>query len=266
MMEAPDVNAALQALFGIGLTEATIGCRALSLEEVRKFLGVAALRAAGLPLQRVLGRWWFAGLEVRTDWRALIPRPETESVLEAGLEFLSELEPPYLVADLGTGSGVLAVAFARRLSRSSVRVVATDRSEEALELARDNARDLGVEGLVSWYQGNWYHALPGELRGCLDLVVSNPPYVAEAEYEGLPDEVRLFEPREALVAGPTGLEAIEEVLSGAREYCAERGAVVVEVAPHQAERVARTAEGLGFAWVAVRQDVAGRPRVVVCKL
>lgn len=228
-------------------------------------LGMVERRRRGEPLQYVLGVWGFRQLELIVDRRVLIPRPETEMVVEVALEELGGLgaERP-LVVDLGTGSGAIAISVALEVPRS--RVWGTDRSEEALAVARANLAGMGgrVAPRVRLAAGDWYGALPEELRGNVDLVVANPPYVADSEV--LPGEVAEWEPAGALYAGPTGLEAVAVILAGAPEWLRRPGVVVIELAPHQVEAAGTLAKELGFVDVDVRPDLAGRPRALVGRL
>lgn len=219
-------------------------------------------RRVGEPLQYVLGVWAFRQLELVVDRRVLIPRPETEAVVEVALAELAGLavDRP-LAVDLGTGSGAIAISLA--LEAPSARVWGTDRSPEALAVARANLAGMGarVATRVRLAAGDWFGALPEELRGAVDLVVANPPYVAAGEV--LPAEVADWEPAGALVAGLTGLEAVAEVVAGAPRWLRRPGVVVVEIAPHQAEAAIAMARAAGFVAVDVRPDLAGRPRALV---
>jgi release factor glutamine methyltransferase len=235
-------------------------------------------RLAGEPLQYVLGHWAFRGLDLVVDARVLIPRPETETVVEVALAELERLtgrgRPP-VVVDLGTGSGAIALSIAsengpmlhlRPTREPEPSIWATDASLSALSLARANLAGLGAAASrVRLVDGDWYGALPAELRGGVDLVVSNPPYVSEEEWVSLDAVVREHEPKGALVSGPTGLEAIDAVVSGAPAFLARAGAVVVEIAPHQSRDGAGVARAAGFVEVEVRRDLAGRPRVLVAR-
>jgi release factor-specific protein-(glutamine-N5) methyltransferase/tRNA threonylcarbamoyl adenosine modification protein (Sua5/YciO/YrdC/YwlC family) len=230
---------------------------------------LAERRRAGEPLQHLLGHWGFRTLDVLCDRRALIPRPETELLTTTALSLLRErlASPPgpLCVADLGTGSGVIACSIAVEFG-AGVRVIATDRSGDALSLAAENVRRLCAgpgSGSVELREGSWFEALPAELRGDLDLVVSNPPYLAERELADLEPVVRDFDPVEALVAGPTGLEAVEVILSGAPDWLAPGAPVVIEIAPHQSDAVVRLATSVGLVGAQVDQDLAGRDRVLV---
>lgn len=223
-------------------------------------------RATGEPLQYVLGAWSFRSLDLYVDARVLIPRPETESVVEAAFEELRRLAPRSpLAVDLGTGSGAIALSIAREMP--GVEVWGVDRSPDALAVARANAAGLGRAGAaVRLVEGSWFQPLPALLRGQVDLVVSNPPYVGEREVDDLPPEVAQWEPRSALVAGPTGLEQIEAIVEEAPGWLSRPGALVVEVAPHQHEAVVALALGAGFVEAAVRPDLAGRARTLVARV
>jgi release factor glutamine methyltransferase len=172
----------------------------------------------------------------------------------------------YVVADLGTGSGAIALALARELPDAEV--WATDVSDDALAVARANVAGVGsVATRVRLHAGSWYETLPPDLRGALRVIVSNPPYVAEHEVRDLPREVAEWEPRDALVSGPTGYEALEAVIADAPAWLdPSGGALVVELAPHQAERALELADGAGFTDVRVDQDLVGRARVLVARL
>lgn len=216
-------------------------------------------RAAGEPLQYVLGSWGFRSLDVHVDRRVLIPRPETEVVVERALEVIDAVGARTVV-DLGTGSGVIALSIA--MERAAVTVWATDASPDALDVTRANLAGVGRPGTrVRVAQGEWFDALPRELAGGVDVVVSNPPYVAESDV--LPVEVSEWEPRHALIAGSSGLESIEHILREAPAWLTPRGAVVLEIGETQGDRARALASDFGS--VAVHPDLAGRPRVLVAR-
>ncbi len=222
-------------------------------------------RRRGEPLQYVLGVWSFRRLELVVDRRVLIPRPETEMVVEVALDELRRLgvERPVAV-DLGTGSGAIALSVA--LEVPGARVWGTDRSEDALAVARANLSGMGARAAtrVRLAAGDWFDALPVDLRGGLDMVVANPPYVGQGE--PLPAEVADWEPEGALVAGPTGLEAVAEILVQAPAWLRRPGVAVIEIAPHQADRAVALATDAGFRTADVRPDLAGRPRALVARV
>lgn len=248
---------------------------ALGLGDLATVRGVAtfdrllARREEGEPLQYVLAGWGFRRLDLFVDRRVLIPRPETEQVVEAALAELRRLggvgaaARPVTVVDLGTGSGAIALSIAVEHVHASV--WATDASPDALAVARANIAGVGRPGgRVRVAEGDWFAALPVELWGEVDLVVSNPPYVAEREE--LPDEVARWEPGAALVAGPSGLEHLERIVAEAPAWLRPGGALVVELAPWQAGTVARLALEAGFTTAEVGRDLAARDRWVVARL
>jgi release factor glutamine methyltransferase len=239
---------------------------------------LAARRATGEPLQYVFGHWPFRNLDLHVDARVLIPRPETEQVVEVALgeaRRLLGLRPGVGLAavDAGTGSGAIALALATELGAGAVeRIWATDTSADALAVAAVNleaTRSARTRRLprVELVEGSWLEPLPAAWRGRVDLVVSNPPYVTEEEWAVLSPEVRA-EPREALVAGPgrqgdAGLADVEAVLEEARRWLGRPGAVVIELAPAQAGAAEDRARQLGYDEVRVEPDLAGRPRALV---
>lgn len=229
-------------------------------------------RLAGEPLQYVVGRWGFRTLDLAVDRRALIPRPETEGVVDHVLAELDRVQRgaalatghrEHVVVDLGTGTGAIALSVAAE--RAGVSVWATDRSTDALALARANLAGLGtrVAPRVRMEAGDWYAALPGELVGRVAVVASNPPYVAAGD--PLPPEVRDWEPCDALVSGPSGLESIEVVVAGAPSWLRPGGALVVEIGESQGRSVVELARAAGLTAVAVHPDLAGRDRVLVAR-
>ncbi len=228
------------------------------------FDGMIERREAGEPLQYVLGRWAFRTLDLLVDRRVLIPRPETEQVVEVALQELAGLGPDPVVVDLGTGSGAIALSVAREVR--GARVWATERSPSALAVARANLAGIGSRpaARVRLVEGSWYSPLPAELRGSVQLIVSNPPYVAASD--PLPADVADWEPPGALVAGPTGLEAIAAVIDEAPAWLARPGVLVIEMAPHQAAEARSFATGAGFDEVEVRPDLAGHDRALVARL
>lgn len=216
---------------------------------------LALRRLEGEPLQYLEGTAQFTDFEVAVDRRVLIPRPETEGLFEL---VATSCTDPAAIVDLGTGSGVLAIALQRRFPHA--RVHAGDDSLDALDVARANAAGLGAG--VEFHHGDLFEAIPVSLRGRVDVVVSNPPYVAAAEWSSLPVDVRR-EPREALVAGPAGTEVLARIAAAAGEWMARPGLLACEIGETQVETVVRLFEKLGR--VEIRPDLAGKPRYVVVR-
>jgi release factor glutamine methyltransferase len=216
----------------------------------RRFGAMVRRRVAREPVAYILGRKGFRRLELAVDPRVLIPRPETELLVEVAVEL-----DPARVLDVGTGSGAVALAVADELPQA--RVVATDTSPAALDVARANAARLGLGERVSIQSGT----LPAGEQ--FDLLVANLPYVSEAEWERLAAEIVRYEPREALVAGPTGFEAIEALIDEVVGAAARPGAVALEVGAGQAVKAGELMRGAGYGQIEVRQDLAGSDRVVV---
>lgn len=202
------------------------------------------------PLAYVIGEWGFRRLTLSVDPRVLVPRPETEVVVERCLTHLSGVESPRAL-DVGTGSGAIALAIADE--HPGARVTAIDSSAAALEVARANAIRTGLE--IELCEADLHDGLPA---GPWDLVVSNPPYVRPDEIDSLEPEVRRFEPRAALV----GEGATEAIATAAPDVLRPGGALVLEVAEGDAARVAELLDAVGFTGIRVTYDLAGRDRVV----
>jgi release factor glutamine methyltransferase len=217
-----------------------------------RYRELVARRAQREPLAYILAEWGFRGLTLRVDPRVLIPRPETEVVVERCLHLLAGIEEPE-VLDVGVGSGAIALAIAQE--HPGARVTGFDSSEGALAVAGANLATAGLDGRVRLVQ----HDLRGGFGAeSFDLVVSNPPYVEEHEISELEPEVRDWEPREALVSS----DATESVARAAYEALKEGGWLVLEVADGKAAGIGRTLAGLGYAGVSIDRDLAGRDRIV----
>jgi len=199
------------------------------------------------PVAYILGRKGFRSIELAVDRRVLVPRPETELLVELAMEM-----QPDQALDMGTGSGAIALAIASELR--SCELIATDTSAAALEVARANAERLGLAGHVELVEA----MLPPEPPR-LDLIVANLPYIAESEWGGLEPEVTKWEPREALLAGPDGLDVLRAAIPAA---AAIAPALALEVGIGQAQAVGEMLFEAGFAMVETRADLAGLPRVV----
>ena len=237
----------------LGLTRSGLYAsdRLLSEDEASRLEGLVARRRAREPLAYVLGEWGFRRLILNVDARALVPRPETEVVVERCLVHLEDVAQPRIL-DVGTGSGAIALALADEVPDACV--VAVDLSEDALALARENLVRADVDGRVELSRGDLLTGVVGPF----DLVVSNPPYVPAAEYETLQPEIRLYEPYGAVV----GDRVWEQIAREARRALAPGGWLVLECGDGQAAEVSAGLEALGYEAVLATPDLAGRDRVV----
>ena len=231
---------------------------ALARERVDAFCALARRRRQGEPVAYLTGVREFWGLSLQVSPAVLIPRPETETLVELALARLPE-ERAVRVLDLGTGSGAIALAIARERPRATI--LATDVSAAALEVARENARRLGIAN-VAFAQADWYEGVAPTWHGApFDLIASNPPYVAAADPHLGEGDVR-FEPGIALKPGDDGLVAIARIVAGARACLVEAGTLVVEHGYDQADAVRALFVAAGFGEVVAARDLAGVPRVV----
>ena len=252
---SPRIDAEHLVAKGLGVTRLDLYLqydRLLTEDETAACRELVRRRGTREPLAYILGEWGFRGLALTVDRRALIPRPETEVVVERCLALVDGVHAPR-VLDVGTGTGAIALAIADE--QHDAEVTAIDVSRDALELAAENVERTGLEGRVRLLRHDLADGLPG---GPYDLVVSNPPYVDPVEIDALEPEVREWEPREALV----GEGMAEAVSAGAARVLARGGVLVLEVADGAAERVAGLLSRLGFADVMSTPDLAGRDRVV----
>lgn len=215
-----------------------------------------ARRAAHEPVAQIIGRREFWGLDFEVTRDVLIPRPETEIVVEEALAFAA-VHPCHTIVDVGTGSGCLAVAIAHALP--SVLALAVDVSAAALEVARRNAARHAVEDRVTLLQAD---VLDG-VKGRFDLIVSNPPYVPEADAAVMQEDVVRYEPYTALFGGRSGFEVIERLLEQSADHLAPGGQLIVEFGFGQAEQIRALAEGAGWRVVRVREDLQSIPRTIV---
>jgi len=251
--ETPRLDAELLLAHALGLTRVELYTqfdRPLDADELAVCRELVARRARREPVAYILGEWGFRRLSLKVDARALVPRPETEVVVERCLVLLRGLETP-AVLDVGTGSGAIALALADE--HAGARVTGIDVSPEALALACENVERTGLA--VSLAARDLFSGLPG---GPYDLVVSNPPYVEPEEIDTLQPEVRDWEPRGALV----GVGATEAVARAALAVLRPGGALVLETAESAAAAVAGLLDELGYRDVRITSDLAGRQRVV----
>jgi len=232
--------------------------RELNSDEAEKFWRLVERRAKGEPVAYILGRCEFFSIQLRVGQGALIPRPETEHVVEAALDLINRFDKP-LILDLATGCGCIAIAIAKNSNRA--RIIASDVSKSALSWA---ARNVGEHGL-----SNRIMIVHADMVSCFaqvfDMVVCNPPYISESELRSISREVSGFEPNEALIAGESGLEFIARMLDETRRVIVPQGFLIFEISSGQFESIERLVRSCGWAIIDVRRDLANIQRVVVAK-
>ena len=233
--------------------------RPLQPSELAEFKARLLRRARREPLQYIDGEALFRELRLRVDRRALIPRPETEVLVGEVLAWARGRSDLHAL-DIGTGSGAIGLSLA--FEGAFDRVVATDSSEAALALARENADRLGLEIILR--HGSGFDSVEGDR---FNVIVSNPPYIAEAERESLEPEVRDWEPAAALFSGPTGFELLEALIAGAPEHLRPGGLLALEIGSEQAGKVVGMIRATGrFNEPFIRNDLTGRERFVLAEL
>jgi len=216
---------------------------------------------AGEPLAYVMGHWSFRTIELMVDRRVLIPRPETEMVAGRALELARGVADQRRVVDLGTGSGAIGLSLAAELPIMGTEVWLTDYSTDAVDVARANAIGLGrAAANVRVVRGSWFDALPVDIRGEIDVIVSNPPYIADGDPE-VAESVLEYEPHSALFAGDDGLDDVRTIARDARNWLRSGGWLVFEIGYQQGEAVKALLERFGYADVAIANDLTGRPRI-----
>jgi release factor glutamine methyltransferase len=234
------------------------GGRVLGADEASALDEALTRRLAGEPAARILGTWEFWGLPFRLGPDTLVPRPDTEILVEAALAAVADRAAPLRCLDLGTGSGCILTALLTELPGATG--IGLDRSEAALRIARDNAVAAGLGGRAAFLAGDWCDALDGTF----DLVVSNPPYIARPVIETLDREVRTHDPVAALDGGPDGLDAYRRILDGVRTdvRLAPGGQLLVEIGYDQAAAVRALGKSAGYPDCGLTRDLAGHDRVL----
>jgi release factor glutamine methyltransferase len=230
----------------------------LTMQEMMQFRALISQRLLGKPVAYLTGEKEFWSLTLQVNESTLIPRPETELLVEATLARLTQ-DSTEVVFDLGTGSGAIAIAVASE--RAQCRMVATDISLEALEIAQQNAKNLGVSQ-IQFVQSHWFSNLRGQRAY---IIVSNPPYIAEDDLYLDQNELR-YEPQEALVSGTEGLDALRQIIQQAPDYLENTGWLLVEHSYNQGDRVTKLFEQHGYIQVTTHHDLAGLPRVTAGKI
>lgn len=263
-IESPRLNAELLIGHSLGLKRMQLYLqfeRPLSEPELEKIRPLVRRRGQHEPVQYILGETEFCGLKLKTDRRALIPRPETELLVENVVTALSG-RPPARVLDLGTGTGALALALAQAFPEA--KVTAIELSEEALALAWENAESTGLAGRVEVLRSRWFDALGADTR--FDVIVANPPYLTSLETAQALPEVRDFEPAAALTAAEDGLADLREIVTGAPRFLSPGGMLAVETGIAHHPRLLELTAVAGFARSESRRDLAGRDRYVLAWL
>ena len=261
-IESPRLNAELLVGHSLGLARMQLYLqfeRPLTEAELEKIRPLVRRRGQHEPLQYVLGETEFFGLKLKVDRRSLIPRPETERLVELALA--ARTSPPSTVLDLGTGTGAIALAIAKACAEA--KVTAIDVSAEALALARENAMATGLAERVDFLESDWFAALPA--GATFELIVANPPYLSAEETAATAREVREFEPASALTAGENGLAALRRIFEQALSYLEPGGVLAVETGIHQHEQLRAIAEAAGYREFESRQDLTGRDRFVIAR-
>lgn len=215
---------------------------------------LAKRRALGEPLQYLLEEENFYGNPLRVDQRVLIPRPETEELVYQLTQIWQNATPPERILDLGTGSGAIAIALARLFP--NIHVTAIDASKEALQVAQENASRSGVQGRICFIRSNWF----SQVQGDFDYIVANPPYLSEKEWESAAREIRLFEPKRALVSAQEGLADLLTILKEARAFLRQSGVLVMETGVDQHATLHTQAKSFGYRKTQTTLDLAHKER------
>jgi release factor glutamine methyltransferase len=231
--------------------------RPLTEPELEKIRPLVKRRSNREPLQYILGETEFSGLKLKVDRRALIPRPETESLLEN--VFGRVTAPPATILDLGTGTGAIALVLATKYLAASI--TAVDKSAEALALARENAEALGLAARVSFIQSDWFSALSAEAQ--YELIVANPPYLSDLEVREAQPEVKDYEPLPALVAGENGLSDLASIIRSARGHLSPGGLLACETGIAQHAQLLPLAATVGYSRTESLRDLTGRERYLL---
>ena len=250
----------LSELLGVRRGEVSLHEPPMTEEQTKLYEAWISRRANREPVQRILGRAYFRDLVLHLNERTLIPRPDTESVVDAAIELLDRRGGTGVVLDIGTGSGAIAISIAQE--RPGATVHATDLSAAALEAADRNAAENGAS--VHFHRADLFAGLASLQRG-VDLLVSNPPYIEAKTLETLAPEVRDWDPRGALDGGPDGLLFYRRIFDEAPPLLKNGADVVLEVGDGQGEAVLNLGRGAGFATLGLRRDLAGTPRTALLR-
>ena len=260
-IESPRLNAELLVGHALAIKRMQLYLqfeRPLTEPELEKIRPLVKRRSQREPLQYILGETEFAGLKLKVDRRALIPRPETEHLIELLVQRLAAV-PPTRVLDLGTGTGAIALALASSFPGATV--TAVDQSPDALALARENAERCGLSARLNFILSDWLDNLAG--TGPYELIVSNPPYLTDAELQAAQPEVKDHEPAMALASGSDGMTALTQIFRTSRDFLSPGGLLACETGIAQHAALLEAATAAGYARAEAINDLSDRPRYLL---
>lgn len=258
----------IEEISGYTYTELQTTNVAFNPEQRARIDAIIAARNGGEPIAYALGHSNFYGTELNVDERVLIPRSETEVVVEKAINLLKEQEyKPQMVIDIGTGSGAIAITLAGKVT--NLKVMAVDISKDALDVAQNNyeafERDQVTDSTVTFLQSDCFEAFDESLQGTFDLIISNPPYIGEDEKQGLEETVKSFEPHTALFAGDEGYAIYHKIVRESLTWLKPGGYLVLEIAPRHSEKIRDQFELLKYGEVEIIKDLSDRDRVAIAR-
>ena len=258
--ETPRLDAEILLAHALDISRSALLARLRERAEAPAFDEMLARRMASEPIAYILGEWEFFSLRLKVRRPLLVPRPETEHLVEAVLDFIGQ--DPANVLEIGTGTGCVAVALAHNALKSTI--IATDLAPIALDTAGENARRYNLTDRITLRRGDLFEAVEATDR-LFDVVCSNPPYVEEGEWKTLPPVIRLYEDPAALVAGPDGLDVIRRIVREAPSFLKPDGMLAFEIGAGQRDAVEHLLEECGYRDIRFRPDLAGIPRIAVAQ-
>lgn len=261
-LSSPDLDARLLFQKASGFDHVRVISEAKTLVPLnvqKAFCDMLERRLSGEPVQRIIGKWEFFGRAFELSLDTLVPRPETELLVECVLSELGENSKPVRILDVGTGSGIIAVTLACELPEANI--LASDISGPALETAAKNALSLDAYGQIRFVQSDLFSKIDGQF----DIIVSNPPYIPSGEISALQTEVRLFDPLIALDGGSDGLDFYRAIIGRCEKFLNPQGLLLLEVGQGQAADVAQLAQASNFEPIRIVKDLSGIDRVVIVR-
>lgn len=244
------MKVSLEFLIAYPETEVASGLSALFLTHAKKM-------SEGMPLSRLLKKREFWGMDFELSEATLDPRPDSETLVEAVLKHRLKREEPLKILDLGTGTGCLLISLLNEYPNAEG--IAVDQSLEALKTAEENSHTHGVSNRWVSYHGNWFEGITSSF----DVIISNPPYISENDYETLDDNVRNYDPKKALIAGPEGLDCYQVIIPTAPSFLNQGGILVLEIGYGQQEKVKQLMEEAGLQEISIYRDLGGIERCLV---